>query len=157
MPRYVETYELIPRYSAGSPAMVHDQREVQRVIHHEKFMHEAATEGVFGPESQAKAERLGLRGIALKRISDDRFLDLITDTEMKDIPYAAIRHPEKLVVHRKGREESYFFRFERIALLPVSKTPDANMMKVSHLLAQLLGTDIFDATVSEMWRGRISN
>ena len=54
-----------PRYSPGSPAALWDERQVERIVDSEKQGHEAALEGIYGPELKARAERLGLRGIVV--------------------------------------------------------------------------------------------
>jgi len=55
-------YNVAPRYTPGSPAMV-NQEIAERVAAQEKSSIQHALEGTWGPEEQARAERLGLRGI----------------------------------------------------------------------------------------------
>ena len=82
-------YNVRPRYTAGSPAMV-DEATARRVAEQEKDAYEAALEGVYGEEDQRKAKALGLRGITERvREAMGRFwevTDLITDeTYMRPI------------------------------------------------------------------------
>jgi hypothetical protein len=63
MPRRRVSYNVRPRYTGGSPAMV-DERTARRVAESEQDSYEAALEGIYGPEYQERADSLGVRGIA---------------------------------------------------------------------------------------------
>lgn len=56
-------FTVAPRYTCGSPAMVR-QEIAERVALEEKRAYEHVLEGLEGEARKAKAERLGLRGIA---------------------------------------------------------------------------------------------
>lgn len=58
-------FNVRPRYTAGSPAMV-DAVTAERVAGEEKRGYERAIEGIYGPEEQHRAICEGLFGIAEK-------------------------------------------------------------------------------------------
>jgi hypothetical protein len=60
-------YHVAPRYTGGSPAMV-DEATAERVAKQEKQSIEYVLQGVEGETNKARAERLGLRGIAECRV-----------------------------------------------------------------------------------------
>lgn len=74
-------YNVKPRYSPGSPAMV-DAPTAAMVANDEKDGHERTLSGVYGDEAREKAEKDTLRGLA-ERVTErsDCWLiqDLITD------------------------------------------------------------------------------
>ena len=147
-------FELIPRYSAGSPAMVHDRELADRVAKDEKRGYEAALEGVYGAEAMAEAKDKGLDGIVLERTGDYRFLDLITGTEYVDVLYGAIRYPEKLYVWAKGAKEIYFFHRKVLLVCKPSKTPDSNMMPVFNQLRSEYQIDPYSREAMDLWSQR---
>src|SRR5262245_50457146 len=57
-----EWYEVAPRYTPGSPALV-EPGTAARVAEHERKSYLTARAGIYGSEEQARAERLGLAGI----------------------------------------------------------------------------------------------
>lgn len=63
MPRRRESFNVRPRYGCGSPAMV-DEVTAHRVAESEQDSYEAALSGIYGEELKARAEALGVRGIA---------------------------------------------------------------------------------------------
>jgi hypothetical protein len=74
------SYNVAPRYTCGSPAMV-DERTAVQVAAEEKHFYEMALTGAFGEEDQTKAKTLGLLGIAEARHERPKgwdVLDLIT-------------------------------------------------------------------------------
>lgn len=60
-------YSVRPRYTPGSPALV-DYRTAQRVAEQEKDSYRGDLGGYYGEELQARAEKLGLRGIVEYRV-----------------------------------------------------------------------------------------
>lgn len=64
----VSFYQVAPRYSGGSPAMVTESVAL-RVMADETFARNAALEGVFGEEERRRAQTLGLSGI-VERLTD---------------------------------------------------------------------------------------
>lgn len=60
-------YDVRPRYTGGSPAQV-DKATCLKVAAEEREHYGCTMEGVFGPEQKARAERLGLTGIAFSRL-----------------------------------------------------------------------------------------
>lgn len=59
-------FNVAPRYTAGSPALVRDQI-AQMVIRDEKDAYAAVIAGLYGEEKKAQAMRLGLSGIVEER------------------------------------------------------------------------------------------
>lgn len=81
-------FNLVPRYTCGSPAMV-DLGEACRVADHERDAYENNRTGVFGEELKAKAEAKGLHGIAYARWEKGGKvwrLDLLTGKEEIELP-----------------------------------------------------------------------
>ena len=68
MSRRPLTYNVAPRWSAGSPAQVGEQT-AREVVRDERAAHERALEGAYGPERAARAADLpyALRGIVEQR------------------------------------------------------------------------------------------
>jgi hypothetical protein len=60
-------FNVAPRYTPGSPAMVPEDL-ARRVAEEEKKFIQHALEGAWGEEQKQRAERLGLRGIVEMRI-----------------------------------------------------------------------------------------
>lgn len=60
-------FDLNPRYTAGSPGMIHDELYAQRIAADEKRAYERALTGVYGEADKLLAERLGLRGIVQEK------------------------------------------------------------------------------------------
>lgn len=58
-------WDVRPRYSPGSPAALYDDRLIKDIVWSERTHYQGALEGLYGPEQQARAERLGLRGIVV--------------------------------------------------------------------------------------------
>lgn len=81
-------FNLVPRYTSGSPAMV-DLGEACRVADHEKEAHANHLSGVFGDECRRMAETKGLHGIAYARWEKGGKvwrLDLLTGREEIELP-----------------------------------------------------------------------
>jgi len=81
------TWNVAPRYTAGSPAMV-DTETARRVAIQEKEAIQGHLDGFFGDEAREKAQRLGLAGIVWSTLETHRMLrttDLITG-ESKNEP-----------------------------------------------------------------------
>jgi len=95
------TWNVAPRYTAGSPAMV-DEATARRVAAQEQDAIEAFLDGSCGEENRTKAEKLGLDGIVWSSLEIRRVLvteDLITG--------AVIKHPirnDQEATHRAGRD-----------------------------------------------------
>lgn len=73
-------YNVRPKYSPGSPAMVNAQTAAM-VAHDEKEGHARALEGIYGDDEKAKAEKDSLLGLAeqvTERADAWIVLDLIT-------------------------------------------------------------------------------
>lgn len=89
-------YNVAPRYTPGSPALV--PRDVaEKVAQEEKHFVEHALSGAWGERNKAMAERLGLRGIVeLRKERRDHWevLDLCTGERFKRL------FPDKL--HKLG-------------------------------------------------------
>jgi hypothetical protein len=74
-------YDVAPRYTAGSPAMV-DQRTAERVMNQERDGYNRALEGLYGADEQHVAQTLGLAGIVWTVTEQRNELfkrDLLTD------------------------------------------------------------------------------
>lgn len=85
-------YHVAPRYSAGSPALVHETIAL-RVAEEEKRGHEHALSGAWGDAQKLRAERLGLRGIAEYREETRKgwlILDLCTEERLLKLYDSAI-------------------------------------------------------------------
>src|SRR3990172_8687499 len=67
----IKYYNVRPRYTCGSPAIV-DAQTAARVARQEKEGFETALSGIYGPEEQARAGRDGLRGIAEAVLKEHR-------------------------------------------------------------------------------------
>jgi hypothetical protein len=55
-------WNVVPRYTAGSPAAV-DPETAERVAKEERAAYERVLTGAYGEEEKRRAERLGLEGI----------------------------------------------------------------------------------------------
>lgn len=64
-------YNVRPRYTSGSPAMV-DAQTAARVAKQEKAAYEDALSGDLGAELKERAEREGLKGIAERVMREER-------------------------------------------------------------------------------------
>lgn len=127
-----------PRYSGGSPAMVHDHIALQ-VARDEKTDYERALEGVYGEEQKKRAEVLGLRGTAYAMAEKGsgrnfRWLiyDLVTgeylrkhaDAEivrMGFTPYAELSAQAKAEINKTGRDSDYertYWKFQALKWVP---------------------------------------
>lgn len=74
-------YNVEPRYTPGSPAMV-SYPQAKTVARDEREAYQACLEGLCGPEQKARAEELGLKGIVEERHEEHNriyYHDLITD------------------------------------------------------------------------------
>jgi hypothetical protein len=74
----------MPRYTPGSPGMVSEQ-QAYRVAYEERAAFEHCKTGVYGASLQARAQRLGLSGIAERRIEHGGgwlVIDLVTGDEV---------------------------------------------------------------------------
>jgi len=65
-------YNLRPRYTPGSPAMVYDNQTAARVAKSEKSFYEDALTGIMGTELKERAEREGLKGIVERVLRERR-------------------------------------------------------------------------------------
>jgi hypothetical protein len=100
-------FHVRPRYTPGSPAMVHDNIAL-KVAKEEAWAHEQALTGIWGEDEKKRAETLGLDGIAyvmFEKGSGRQFRwhvwDLITNVETRRL------HQNEL--HRLG-----YYRFEHL-------------------------------------------
>jgi len=88
-------YDVKPRYTSGSPAMV-EERIAQRVAQQEKQAYQAYLEGAYGPEGTETATKMGLDWIAWATVESSSNLsltDLITGMMMlKPIKYDGVRY-----------------------------------------------------------------
>lgn len=64
-------YNVRPRYTSGSPAMV-DAQTAAHVAKSEKSFYEDALSGIMGTEMRERAEREGLKGIAERVMREER-------------------------------------------------------------------------------------
>jgi hypothetical protein len=65
-------YNIRPRYTPGSPAMVYDNPTASRVAKSEKAFYEEALTGIMGAELKERAEREGLKGIVERVLRERR-------------------------------------------------------------------------------------
>lgn len=65
-------YNLNPRYTPGSPAMVYDNATAARVAKQEKAFYEDALTGIMGADMKERAEREGLKGIVERVLRERR-------------------------------------------------------------------------------------
>lgn len=104
MARRLYSYNVTPRYTPGSPALV--KRDIALMVaKQEQRAYEHALTGFMGDAEKSKAERLGLRGIAEERCEQrDRWLihDLCTGENLEHL------FPVKL-------EKLGFWRFSALA------------------------------------------
>lgn len=70
-------YNVNPRYSAGSPAMV-DKDTALKLVDDECMAHQATLEGIYGPERVAEAKEAGLHGI-VEEVTERADCWLVTD------------------------------------------------------------------------------
>lgn len=103
--RRLACFSVRPRYTPGSPAMVHPEVAV-RVAAEERRAHEHALSGAWGEVQQQRAEALGLGGVAYVMAEQGsgrnfrwRTFDLVT-------------HEESLRPHDTEIERLGFSRFE---------------------------------------------
>lgn len=148
-------YELIPRYSGGSPAVV-DERTAESVVRDERRGYQIALEGVYGDDAAKAAKANGLEGIVIVSNRRKGFIDCITGREYGDVPYTSIRYPESLVVTTKGRTSKYYYRRQLVAALPGEKSrlPDANLNAVSQKLQEMFGVDRGLGENFDLWFNR---
>jgi hypothetical protein len=76
-------YNVKPRYTPGSPAMV-DERIARRVVQQERQAYEDALSGAWGEKERQTAEKLGLEGIVeevREKSGALHVLDLITGSK----------------------------------------------------------------------------
>ena len=76
-------FNVAPRYSPGSPALV-SQAIAERVAADEVDFYRAVLEGVYGPDEVARAQQLGLDGIVEERVErhdGELVRDVITGRE----------------------------------------------------------------------------
>jgi hypothetical protein len=62
MARNAIHFDVMPRYSCGSPAMV-SEAQALKVVQDERSAYVRVTEGMYGAEAKAAAYRMGLYGI----------------------------------------------------------------------------------------------
>lgn len=67
MPRSTGHFNVAPRFTPGSPALVNEETAL-RVALQERDSFPRCVEGIYGPTDKDKAERLGLRGIVEYRM-----------------------------------------------------------------------------------------
>src|SRR5215469_9638592 len=104
-------YNVIPRYTPGSPAWV-DASTGRLVAKQEEDAIGRYLEGFHGPDKQALAEREGLEGIVLvqdREAHQDGYRDVITGRYYGSMPYMAIRYPERLTLNHEGRQLVCYF------------------------------------------------
>ena len=107
MTRKMMHFNVRPRYTCGSPAMVHGEI-ARKVAVEEKDAYEQALSGFWGEDEKKRAETLGLDGLAYVMFEEGsgrefrwHVWDLITDKETRKL------HQNEL--HRLG-----FYRFEHL-------------------------------------------
>ena len=147
-------YEVLPRYSCGSPAMVSEAIAL-RVIEEEKIFHQHYLKGSYGLERQKYAELAGMEGIVILGDGRGHFVDAITGRDYSNVPYGNIRHPELLHWTQKGRQAKYFFHREELCTLPVARFLDGNMVQVLKALQEKHGMDIYSEEVAALWKTRV--
>lgn len=75
-------YNVRPRYSCGSPALLRDNAIAMNVAESESQSYKYILDGHYGKEAIGKANRLGLRGISesvLETVKGWKVHDLVTD------------------------------------------------------------------------------
>lgn len=98
-------YDVAPRYTAGSPALVSNAQARQLAVW-ELEGHQRALGGAYGPDEQTRATKLGLAGIVERKVEKGRHwevFDLITGESFV----------RPFCVKVKGRE---FRRRERVTI-----------------------------------------
>lgn len=151
-------YEVLPRYTAGSPAAV-DEATARRVAQQEREAYPAHKDGTYGPAWAKVATSEGLDGIVIRGEGSGKYQDIITGREYGDMPYGAIRHPETLYARRynvKGRLELYFYRRQGLCRLPKGKTAEANHWDVLRALEAKFGIDPTSNEAELLWKDRVT-
>jgi len=143
-------YHVIPRYSCGSPGMV-DEKTAMRVAEDEKRAYPGYLTGSYGVGDKEIAEREGLEGIVLVDNGKDKYTDIITGREYGDVPYAAIRHPNKLVVLAKGRKARYYYRRQFVGEFNGTR-PDDSMRQVMNAMRDMFGIDAYSVLMNTIWK-----
>jgi hypothetical protein len=117
------SFEVLPRYSGGSPAAV-DEHTARRVAEEERQSYLAALKGAYGDERAADARREGLDGIVLERHAKGNrvcYTDVITGRDYDDMPYGALRHPNELVLQTTKRYHIVWYRRDILIAQPDPK------------------------------------
>lgn len=147
------SWEVMPRYSASSPAMV-DMATALRVAEDEKRAYAAALEGAYGAEMKQVAEVQGLKGIVISRARPSDtcpWRDEITGFDLGDLPYHAIRHFECLTfVPKKGGFKVFFRRQFLLEVQAMKGEP--LMMPVLRALDDQHQLDPFSKEAQDLWQ-----
>lgn len=114
-----------------------------RVLEDEKRSYEQAIEGVYGEEKQKVAQQRGLLGIVLKR-QKNGFRDLIKEEDI-DLPYQAIRYPEKLLCKPKGKANYFYYQMKQFG-------PYKNTYEILKDLKQDFNIDPYSEEAAELLR-----
>jgi hypothetical protein len=111
------SFDVSPRYSPGSPALV-DRLTAEKVMRTEREFYAHALEGIYGEAAQQKAQSLGLEGIVVERWESHTHvhtLDLMTDARasrsLLEPPArrcARLPRPEKLDASAIAADEALF-------------------------------------------------
>lgn len=152
-------YDVIPRYSGGSPGMV-DYATAERVAQQEIESQKAYLEGAYGEDKKLWAEQQGLEGIVLSGIlvAGDRnqYHDHITKRDYgSDMPYAAIRYPDRILAVRAKRSETFWYKRQfLIRVEGVVGDRDENFSRVMVALESVHGVDRHSEQPYILWRER---
>lgn len=138
-------YNVAPRYTPGSPAMV-SQEVAERVAKEEAAFIKTALSGRWGERHQARAARLGLSGIVELRVerrdhwevtdlcTGARFRCLFPETLRKRgwIPFADLRSWEKKLVENDPPKETedHTRAWFQIRVVPFDSFPTGHIIQV---------------------------
>lgn len=145
-------YEVMPRYSGGSPAMV-DKATAERIADQERKAYVAYSNGWYGVEGKAKADKEGLDGIVVTSRDGRSYTDHLTGTDYGNMPYSAIRRPNQLTVSRY-RSTVYVWHRRRLLLEePVNKARSLEGV-VIRTLRETYPKDIGIQDAMNLWQAR---
>ncbi len=150
------TYEVMPRYTAGSPAMV-DEHIALRVAEQEKKAYPGHLEGVYGDAWKFVAQTEGLDGIVVRSTRVSQYIDVITGREYGSMPYGAIRNFNTLYAKRGTRAvgTTYYFRRQVLVVLPNEKKVEDNHWRVLRALEEKFKMEPTGREVVTIWKNRV--
>lgn len=145
-------YQLIPRYSGGSPAWTKDGVLTARVVEQEKEAYLVALTGALGPELKRTAQEQELEGVVLLCLGSQHYSDQITGRDYGLMPYEAIRHYEQITCITKGKHAHYFFRRQGLCKLPARQASMGVVLRALEAKWQISWTS---KEAEALWRTHI--